>query len=484
MSITAKFYTFTKRRNSTKIPSSGSGSSKNIVIKEGSSVLSPSIVLDISNPTDYNYCYIASFGRYYFINDWISDHGRWIADLTVDVLGSWRSSIRSSSQYVLRSSSEWNSYLSDPLYPGTLKKTYSHHDFLNTERCFMTNYAYVIGVMNGTSNAPRLGGVTYYVLTDGQLQTFMNALLGNADYLGKNSGGSWIFPDLFGITKEVMQALVNPTQYIVDSYMLPYDIPYTQSSPFTVGGYTLPGFSGNVDAVSVQNQRYRNEFYTQDVTLEYHPQFATRGSYLKGEPFTHMTLYAGPFGEIQLDTNMLVYGDTAITMKVSGDYLGNCELMVVGKNSGCLLARRSAIVKVPFQIGQMFQDRIEMAKNVIQQGSGGLAGGVGLLQGDVSGTASFGTAVLDSFKTSMPKLSVTGSTGSLFEVLRNWRLDYEFTEVIDEDLAQTGRPLCAIKTLSDLSGYCTILDPDIEFSCYDSEYQQIASFMSGGFFLE
>lgn len=483
MSITATFYNFTKRRNSTKVPSSG-GTTFNIVIKDGSSVLSPSIILDTGKPTNYNYCYISNFGRYYFINDWISDHGRWIANLTVDVLGSWRSSIRSSSQYVLRSASEWDTYLSDPLYPGTLKKTYSHHDFLAGERCFMSTHVYVIGVMNGTPNAPRLGGVTYYILTDGQLQTFMNALLGDANYLGKNEGGSWVFPDIFGITKEVMQALINPTQYIVDSYMLPYSIPYTQQSPFTVGWYTLPGFSGNVEAVSLQNQVYRNEFYTQDVNLEFHPQHITRGSYLKGEPFTHMTLYAGPFGDIQLDTNMLVYGDSAITMKVSGDYLGNCELMVVGKNSGCLLARRNAIVKVPFQIGQMFQDRIELAKNAFTQGASGIGGGVGLLQGDISGTASYGTAVLDSFKTSMPKVSVTGSTGSLFEVLRNWRLDYEFTDVVEEDKEQTGRPLCAVRTLSSLSGYCTVMDPDIEFDCYDGEYQQIASYMSGGFFIE
>ena len=94
MAITATFYTFSKRKNSTGRPSGGS--SNNIYIKDPSSVLNPQIMLETSNPTAYNYCYIPTFDRYYFISDWISDHGMWQANCVVDVLASWKNSINSS----------------------------------------------------------------------------------------------------------------------------------------------------------------------------------------------------------------------------------------------------------------------------------------------------------------------------------------------------------------------------------------------------
>lgn len=487
MSIVVAFGTFSKRKNSTKRIPTSSLISFNCNLKEPCTVLNPVIELSTNtNMRQYNVAKIGDFDRYYFISDWEQDHGRWIAHMAVDVLASWRTSIFTSTQYVLRSASSYDTYIADSFYPGTLKKTYSHHDFTGDEKCFMQDLTYVIGVMNGIANAPRIGGVTYYILTAAQIQSLMNALLGNADYLGDNG----TFPTLFGITKEVMQALVNPTQYMVDSFCLPYAIPSESGSlvvdgvNFTIGWWALPGFTGTVKALMPANMVYRNVIYGQDVDLEYHPQHITRGSYVNGAPFTQITLYAGPFGEMQIDTNMLVYGDTAIHFQVSADFMGNCELLVTGKNSGCLLARRNAIVKIPFKIGQMFQDRIEMAKNALQQAVGGFGAGISLVGGNVGGMGGYGGTVLDSLQTSMPKVSMVGDTGSLFNVNRAWRIDYEFTHLVDDDVTANGRPLCQEKVLNTLSGYTVVQDPDIEFGCYADEYDQIASYMTSGFFLE
>lgn len=479
MSITATFYTFAKQKNSTKRPSGGHSFS--IFLKDPCSVTNPTILLSTSTPVSYNYCYIPLFDRYYWVSDWVSDHNMWQASLSVDVLASWRDTIRSSSQYVLRSASEWDGYIIDPFYPGTLKKSYAEHNFATTEKCFdSANFTYIIGVVNGEPNVPRLGGVTYYALTGQQLQDLMNALLGDASYLGDNG----TFPILFGITKEVMQALVNPMQYIVDSYMLPWSVPYTTPSDLKVGWYTLPGFGSNIATLQLTNQVYRNTFFTLDYTLPYHPQFTTRGAYMKGEPFTHITLYAGIFGEIQLDSTMLVYNDTAIHFSVTGDYTGCCELTVTGKQSGCVLAKRTADAKIPFKISQMYQDRLGMISNVMSQATGGVAAGAQLAMGNPSGMTGYAGTVLNSFEASMPKVSSSGMPGSLFEILKTWKIVFEFTECVDEDLAQRGRPLCQVKTLSTLSGFVTIADPELDISCYGSEYDEIISYMSGGFYLE
>lgn len=478
MAITATFYTFSKKKNSTKRPTGGTDFS--VELKDPTSILNPQLLLKTSNPRAYNYCYIASFDRYYFISDWVSDHGLWVAQCAVDVLASWRTSINSSSQYVVRSASAFNTYIPDGLYPGTDRKEYVRHTFATTEKCFnSSNYVYVIGVMNGIANAPRLGGVTYYVLTTGQLQTLMNCLLGDADYLGQNG----TFPTLFGITKEVMQALVNPTQYMVDSFLLPYEIPYTQNSNFTIGWWTLPGFGDTVKAISLQNMVYRNEIYSQKYQLSNHPQ-SNRGLYMNGAPFTKIQLFAGPFGDIELDPTMLVSDGPLpeIRMTVVGDYLGNVELTITSEDNDQILVHRTANVKVPFQIGQMFQDRLGMVANKISGDLG--AAGAGL-SGNVGGLFMGGAnSLMNSFSDSMPKLSTTGSTGALLDINKSWIIQQEFTYCVDDDYAQRGRPLCEVRTLSSLEGYVTILDPEIAFACYDSEHDAIVQFMQSGFFLE
>ena len=58
--LTATFYQFTKRRNSTMRPSS-TGTQLNIIINDGaSSLLNPSIRVQYvaAEPYQYNYCYI------------------------------------------------------------------------------------------------------------------------------------------------------------------------------------------------------------------------------------------------------------------------------------------------------------------------------------------------------------------------------------------------------------------------------------------
>lgn len=59
-----------------------------------SSVVNPSFLIEDSNPSLYNYCYIEDFGRYYFITNITSVRtGIWKIDCAVDVLMSFRTEI-------------------------------------------------------------------------------------------------------------------------------------------------------------------------------------------------------------------------------------------------------------------------------------------------------------------------------------------------------------------------------------------------------
>ena len=59
-----------------------------------SSVINPSFLIEADNPSTYNYCYIDSFNRYYFITNITSVRtGIWRIDCAVDVLMSYATEI-------------------------------------------------------------------------------------------------------------------------------------------------------------------------------------------------------------------------------------------------------------------------------------------------------------------------------------------------------------------------------------------------------
>lgn len=64
-------------------------------LKNESSVVDPTIVIRDENPINYNYCYIESFRRYYFITNMRSIRNNvWELYLHVDVLMSYKEQIK------------------------------------------------------------------------------------------------------------------------------------------------------------------------------------------------------------------------------------------------------------------------------------------------------------------------------------------------------------------------------------------------------
>ena len=63
-------------------------------LRNQSSVVSPSFTIEHVNPTQYNYCFIPEFNRYYFITDIVSIRTNiWRIDCVVDVLMSYQAQI-------------------------------------------------------------------------------------------------------------------------------------------------------------------------------------------------------------------------------------------------------------------------------------------------------------------------------------------------------------------------------------------------------
>ena len=101
MSMTADFYTFNKRRNSTKIPDSQmTPDTLSIVLKSPTSYRNPSMHVSVSGGFPYNY--MDWEGWYYWIDDVVSvGNDRFEIRCSLDVLGTLRQYILATTAFVL-----------------------------------------------------------------------------------------------------------------------------------------------------------------------------------------------------------------------------------------------------------------------------------------------------------------------------------------------------------------------------------------------
>lgn len=87
-------------------------------LKEDCSVLKPSIILQISSFPTFNYVYIPTFNRYYFVVGITSiKNGLWQIDCTVDVLETYATQIKANTALLDRQENLYNLYLPDPELP-------------------------------------------------------------------------------------------------------------------------------------------------------------------------------------------------------------------------------------------------------------------------------------------------------------------------------------------------------------------------------
>ena len=86
-------------------------------IRTPTSIIDPIIVVARSDPANFNYAWIPSFARYYFVTGVSSESNGLIAiSMHVDVLMSYRDNIRAADAIVKRQEFKFNTYLDDGIF--------------------------------------------------------------------------------------------------------------------------------------------------------------------------------------------------------------------------------------------------------------------------------------------------------------------------------------------------------------------------------
>lgn len=484
--MNVNFYQFQKRENSTAQPGVGVTATTYVCkLKDNCSIINP--VIQIAKESaqawslliGFNYAYIPDFNRYYFVRDIVMESNV-ICSITleVDALASWKSQIGTASEYVLRSASSYDGDIEDNYYPikALTQVTETGQDVMFRTSGGGTPLSYVIGIVNNSSSH-KFGATEYYVVDSTQLANIMGFLLGNNIFTESeavmNDIQSTISTYVTEIQNGLIRALSNPTQYIVESYAVPYTIPTAAAETIQIGWWPTALTASPVLSIS------EIQIASGILNLGDHPQKASRGGYLNTEPFTRYYVDFGLFGQVPIDT-MRILGATSIVYSIFGDPFGNVYLEY-GTSAGAHLGRLNANVKCNFPIGQVSIDALGGAQAMLSAITPMTSGS---MDEAVADTISGASGVISAARAMLPDVRTSGSAGTLLGAYKNARLYTECHYVVDDDIAQRGRPLCKKVQISTLSGFILVSDPDIAITGTAEENDKIKSYMASGFFYE
>lgn len=460
MAVNIKFWQFAKKENSTKKPETD-GTAYSCLLKEPVNLMNPIITLQHDNPVGYNYAYINTFGRYYFVTNWTYERGLWYAELRVDVLASWKAEIGESTQYVLRSSNTWDSLIMDNYYPMNGTITHQQTTAENQWNSALNAGSYIVGIVNSDSN--NQGAISYYSFTDTQFKTLCGYLLGDpSTYLAIDE-----------ISDNLQKALFNPLQYVVSCKWFPFSVEGVKITTLKFGWWEF----ANCECFRLSATK---KVFVYNFDIPRHPQAVIRGGFCNLSPYSKYTLFFQCWGTIPLD-NSFLSTTASFSCSTNVDLVSGIGILRILSKEGTEIAQYPANVGVDIQLAQINNNPLQIgvtAVNTVASVATSFFGGLtGVAQSVANGIASVADAT-------RPQLQVSGANGSTIAFLFNPTLTAEFFNLAEEDIAEHGKPLCSRVKLNTISGYILCENAHISITCTVTEQNEIIRYMNGGFHYE
>lgn len=464
----AIFYQFAKRTNSTKRPSGGQ--EFGIDLKAPCNIINPEIkIATQSDPTGYNYCYLPTFSRYYWVKNWTYSEGLWTASLTVDTLASYREQIGNSTEYVARSSARFDGTISDGLYPATAKVQSVTTAFQGGFAETISGGFFVIGFIAKTPNS--IGAVTYVVMTPGNAKKLSAKLLTDVSYLSIDNAE---------ISDSLTKILFNPYQYIVSCNYFPFDIAELTAHLPLVSSVDVGWWSVDVPCWILGEDNNNLTKYV-SVGIPKHPQAASRGGYCNASPYTDYTIFLQPFGVIPLEASKL-WGATTLSIQYTVDLFTGDSILRMFTDTNQLVHETTAKLGVPIQLSNITFD-VPSGGGLLQTG---IAAAFGGLQAALTGGSfsDVGNGILNAAQATNADVASKGATGSTIAFDSVPYMVARFKILVDDNNDDHGRPLCKRVQLSTIPGFIMVDDPDIALNATAAEIDSVKSYLKNGFFYE
>lgn len=467
MALTADFYNFSKRQNSTKVPTGIVGTSFNITLKQPTSLNSPVFLLNTDTFT-YNYC---SFnGAYYFVTDVVSVRNDiWEVHCTKDVLATYKTEILSSNAYIL------------------------YDESANTDIVDQRMAIKATPTVNGTSTEiPQMSVVGKFLLT----------------VLGESGTDTWVIPSTTNLTNliyttwentyvpqvpvtqpSVMEQLQKSTEWItkligqlLSSGKAPENVRACKWIPWDISGddngtIYLGQYDTGVNASKVQN---RLVTYTYSVSIPWQVN-----DWRRTAPFSQVYLYLPFIGLVHIPSGSISHIASLSVEYVISKLTGDLSVMVYAGSNIIGVYSGSSATDLP--IG---------SSNITNQArtTGLIQAGVGIGAAVLGGGAGIGTASLIGIMSGMQNMMIGqpscissasgGTDAGLPQNIKCFVVTHD-TNVLPSSIAQTiGTPTFSQKSLSSISGYVQTQDFSLQAAAPDQDLQRVNTYLNGGAFIE
>lgn len=482
--MTAYFTATVKRRNSTHVPGWSGITPTTINLKDRTDIVKPIFeVQTLANPRAYNYVYVSTLARHYFIDKWEYGGSIWYAHCTVDVLATYLNTIQNATKYVLRSSSNPSVDVTDTFYPMTDNVT---HAFTGTDLAWSHDFStgwYVVGLMGYTAQSVSAGSVTYYVMSASQMATLVQYMLSGLTTM------DW--SNLAEIKTNIERIMADPLQYIVSCLYFPFQPPLGMTTTVSFGFWTVPGLQANLLGAAMDTIKNSLLIYQIAGFNERNSPFFWR--YL--EPMTSYVLQFNPFGTFPIPA-AYVAGHYYLGYEIKTDYITGaalCNLYAHDSSSPTsfgrtdqLVTSQAANIGVQIQLSQNTSSLL----TAVTKGGGGVIGGAvagaqvggvagAIVGGVLGGALATPTALRDSFASSGAIGGISGDEGTIY--LHSYRRSQA---VGVTTAAELGHACYQTLRLGDLSGYILCADGEIQVACLAEEKQMISDYLTSGIYME
>lgn len=150
MSISITTYKNTSDNNTLNKTLETIGSNITAVLKDDTDILQPTLILSGNVSQSFNYVYISTFNRYYFVTSRTYAQQRYYIQLQIDVLMTYNTAISNLTVIANRSSSRFNLYQTDGEISFLNKNDVITYPFPNG----FNGYSLILAVNGGGHNNP------------------------------------------------------------------------------------------------------------------------------------------------------------------------------------------------------------------------------------------------------------------------------------------------------------------------------------------
>ena len=458
-------------------------------LRNETNIINPSIVIEYTGVINFNYVYISTFNRYYFVTNITSVRTNlWRLDMSCDVLMTYKETILNYECYVSRNENDYNPDIEDnylPLeYEKVVEVTNLYDDTYNFGKIFLeSNYSVVFTTIYKGSE---------YEVLDEQIETEFQDLEGNILEVSSISLGASNYKCI-GIIKnnilDNLNKLVEKTinddtlaSYIISLIVFPIkgsDLSFSTLNPSKL---LIKDDSTSItvaqDDVSYPRGGVLTPVIANQFTIK--PKY---NNFLDYEPYTTYEIYLPFYGWLKLNSYQILNQQLVVNYVPQVDS-EQCTIII---SKGAVVGgSKEVIAEVTCQLGIQIPinstnvERINREKtantlnSIVGTISGVAVAGAGAVTGNplaVVGGASMAigslTSGLSKNMTMLP--SAQSKTGSSYDGAvgdRTFKLRITYPKIAVDDISKyakyIGRPLQTNVKLNTLTGYTIVGGVHIE----------------------